>query len=219
MKEYLQSSPTIDFEAEEVADFTNNNMAKSSDPVKKAINFYYAVRDSIRYDPYSIDMSIDGLKASTTVHNQRGWCVAKAIVLAACCRATGIPARLGFADVRNHLSTERMRNLMKTDIFFWHGYTSIFLNNEWVKATPAFNIELCRKFRIQPLDFDGKNDSIYHPFDLDGNKHMEYIRYRGESAEVPIERMMETFMREYAPDLSLKEADFDADTEQETRGG
>jgi len=109
-----------------------------------------------------------------------------------------------------------MREQMKTDVFFWHGYTSIYLNGAWVKATPAFNIGLCEKFHFRPLDFDGKSDSIYHPFDLEGKKHMEYLAYRGEFADVPIDQIMETFHREYFLDPSWTKADFDRDVELET---
>lgn len=216
MQQYVQPTPAIDFENTAVVDFATKNSGDSTDPVKRAISLYYAVRDGIRYDPYSINLSVEGLRASTTLGTGRGWCVAKAILLAGCCRYFGIPARLGFADVRNHLTTARMRELMKTDIFFWHGYTSIYLDGAWVKATPAFNIELCERFRLKPLDFDGRSDSIYHPFDLEGKKHMEYLRYRGEYADVPIDLIIETFRREYAPDEhSLKDSDFDREVEME----
>ena len=113
--------------------------------------------------------------------------MSKAILLTAVYRSIGIPSRLGYADVRNHLSTERMRKAMKTDVFYWHGYSAIYLDGNWIKLTPAFNIELCRKFDIKPLDFDGYEDALFHPFDLQGNRHMEYLRYRGEFADVPID--------------------------------
>lgn len=217
MEQYLQPSPTIDFDNPVVADFASKSSGDSADPRNRAVSLYYAVRDSIRYDPYSMILSVEGLKASATLKVKRGWCVAKAILLAACCRSLGVPARLGFADVRNHLTTARLREVMKTDIFFWHGYTAIYLDGKWIKATPAFNIELCEKFRLRPLEFDGYNDSIYHPFDLDGKKHMEYLRYRGESADVPIDRIIDTFRREYTSDgSSLKEGDFDREVDIET---
>lgn len=218
MQQDIQPSPTVDSDNPAVARFARDNSGDSTDPREQAISIYYAVRDGIRYDPYTLDLSIDGLRASTTLRVGRGWCISKAILLAACCRSSGIPARLGFADIRNHLTTARMREAMKTDIFFWHGYTAIYLDGVWVKATPAFNVELCERFRIKPLDFDGRNDSIYHPFDLEGNKHMEYLRYRGEFTDVPLDEMIETFRREYTPDvLSWKKADFDREVEQETR--
>ena len=216
MRPYLQPSLAIDCDSGAVAAFAGRNTGNSADPRERAISLYYAVRDGIRYDPYTIDLSIEGIRASATLKNGRGWCVAKAILLAACCRATGIPARLGFADVRNHLTTQRMRDEMKTDVFFWHGYASMFLEGDWVKATPAFNIELCERFRLKPLDFDGRSDSIYHPVDLEGKKHMEYLAYRGEFADVPLGQIAETFRREYLKDSSWNQADFDREVEQET---
>lgn len=215
--EYTQSTATIDFDNQMVADYAQKNIEGVTDQKKQAIRLYYAVRDGIRYDPYTIDLSVQGLRASTTLKAGRGWCVAKAILLAACCRGAGIPARLGFADVRNHLTTKRMRDAMKTDVFFWHGYTSIYLGQKWVKATPAFNLELCERFKLRPLEFDGKNDSIYHPFDLAGNKHMEYLNFRGEQPDVPIDAIRETFEKEYSAATSQTDADFDRDVEKETR--
>lgn len=216
MMQYLQATPAVDKDNPAIVEFALNNSGTSPDPKDQAVSLYYAVRDGIRYDPYTLDLSIEGLRASTTLRSGRGWCVAKAILLAACCRSVDVPARLGFADVRNHLTTARMREVMKTDIFYWHGYTSIYLHGIWIKATPAFNIELCEKFRFKPLEFDGLTDSVYHPFDLEGNKHMEYLKHRGEFADVPLDQMMETFRREYTSDESWKEdADFDREVEQE----
>jgi transglutaminase-like putative cysteine protease len=220
MTPYCEASATVDSDNPAVIEFARRNIGSSLEPKAQAISLYYAVRDGIRYDPYALDLTINGLKASSTLSALRGWCVSKAILLAACCRVVNIPARIGFADVRNHLTTARMRALMKTDVFFWHGYTSIFLDGQWVKATPAFNIELCEKFRLRPLEFDGITDSIYHPFDLEGNMHMEYLRYRGEFADVPLNDMMDTFRREYQPDDSWKqEADFDREVEMEKPKG
>lgn len=217
MQKFLLSSPTINFHDPGVQEFITAHSGGTDDKVKQAVSLYYAVRDAIRYDPYSIDLTENGLCAGTTLKNGRGWCVAKAILLAACCRGLSIPARLGFADVRNHLSTERLRAQMGTDIFYWHGYTAIYLNNRWVKATPAFNIELCRKFNFHPLDFDGVQDSLYHPFDLSGNRHMEYVNDRGLFDDVPIDAIISTFRKVYIVDDSLKKADFDADVDAEIR--
>jgi len=116
------------------------------------------VRDGLRYDPYRADLSAHGMKASTALTKGFGWCVPKAVVLAAVARAAGIQARLGFADVRNHLSTVRLRATMPTDVFAWHGCTELWPDGTWRKATPAFNIELCDKFGLLPLDFNGVDD-------------------------------------------------------------
>jgi transglutaminase-like putative cysteine protease len=220
MEEYLRPTPFIDWDTREVHQFAQESAGSSSDPVDRAVKLYYAVRDGVRYDPYALDLTIEGMRASTTLGFRRGWCVTKAVLLAACLRSVGVPARLGYADIRNHLSTARMREAMKTDIFFWHGYTSVFLNGAWVKATPAFNVELCTKFRIRPLDFDGRSDSIYHPFDLEGKRHMEYLKYRGEFADVPLDRIIATFLEEYpVPEsYALEATDFEKDVDEETSG-
>src|SRR5690606_31207041 len=128
---------------------------------------YYIVRDRFLYDPYSVDLSDEGMRASTVIARGRGYCVTKAALMAAAARAAGIPARLGFADVRNHLATKRLLDMLGTDIFYYHGYVELWLDGKWVKATPAFNIELCDKFRVRPLEFDGRTDSIFHPYDAD----------------------------------------------------
>jgi transglutaminase-like putative cysteine protease len=219
MLPFLQPTTAVDSDHADIMSFTNRSAGDAADPVEQAVRLYYAVRDGIRYDPYKLDLTIEGLKASTTLRNGYGWCVAKAILLAACCRVKGIPARLGYADVRNHLSTARMRETMKTDVFFWHGYTSIYLDGAWHKATPAFNIELCEKFRIRPLDFDGRSDSVYHPFDLAGNRHMEYLRNRGEFADVPLDQILATFRKEYLAESNILDgSDFDQDVDEETSG-
>lgn len=216
MRRYLQPTAIIDSEHEAVVEFTKAHAGDVVDPREKAIRLYYAVRDTIRYDPYSIDLSVDGLSASTTLRNGRGWCVPKAILFTSCCRAAGIPARIGFADVRNHLSTERMRKIMKTDLFCWHGYVSMLLDGNWIKATPAFNIELTERFRLRALDFDGHSDALYHPFDCAGNRHMEYVHERGEFVDVPLAEITETFARQYSALLDSNGADFERDVERET---
>jgi transglutaminase-like putative cysteine protease len=183
---------------------------------EKAVSLYYAVRDGFRYDPYRVDLTPAGMRASAVLALGHGWCVTKAALLAAACRALGIPARLGFADVRNHLSTQRMRETMKTDVFTWHGYTDIWLDGAWRKATPAFNVQLCDRFGLLPLDFDGATDSIYHPFDRAGNRHMEYLQQRGTWDDVPLAEMRANFEEVY-PDwnIGLSGEDFQADVEKE----
>jgi transglutaminase-like putative cysteine protease len=218
MLDALTPTPTIDSDHPTVASFASAHANESEDPRKRAVQLYYAVRDGIRYDPYSLTMTVAGLRASATIEAGRGWCVPKAVLLAACCRALGIPARLGFADVRNHLSTERLRKFMNTEVFYWHGYTAIQLGGKWVKATPAFNIELCDKFRIRPLEFDGTEDSIYHPFDLEGRKHMEYIRFHDEYDDLPLDELMATYARHYPSSmLDAPPGDFKRDVDEETR--
>lgn len=216
----LAVSPTLNWDDADVFAYSKKIVEGIEGDLNQAVALYYAVRDDIRYDPYSFDVNPASFAASVTLQMGVGWCVPKAILLAACCRACGIAARLGFADVKNHLSTARMRETMKTDVFHWHGYTSIFLQGRWVKATPAFNIELCEKFGLKPLEFDGLQDSIYHEFDQSGNRHMEYLVERGEFDDVPFEEMMSVFSKAYGSVMNVSELhdhNFDDDVNLEVK--
>lgn len=215
----LAPTAVVDSDHPAVVAFAEGVCAGIGAPRARAVALYYAVRDGLRYDPYGARIDPVSLRASTTLAAGHGWCVNKAVLLAAALRAMSIPAALGYADVRNHLSTARMRETMQTDVFYWHGYTAVGLDGRWIKATPAFNVELCRKFRLRPLEFDGHTDSIYHPFDLDGRQHMEYLAYRGEFADVPVVAMAADFRLHYPHiETMLGDGDFAADVEAEVAG-
>ncbi|WP_419176280.1 transglutaminase-like domain-containing protein [Desulfosediminicola sp.] len=213
---YLACTPSIDCDHPAVREYANRNTVAGTSVVEMAVSLYYAVRDDFRYNPYKVDLTLEEIRASATLSKGYGWCVSKAVLLAACCRAKNIPARLGFGDVRNHLSTERLRRLMKTDVFYWHGFTDMYLEGVWVKATPAFNLQLCEKFGFPPLEFNGREDSVFHPFDNKGNRHMEYLHDRGRYHDLPLTEIRRTFAEHYSDIEQGKDADFDADVSRET---
>ena len=216
----LHATTMVDSDHPAVVAFAREH-ARGADARERAVSLYYAVRDGFRYDPYRIDLSPAGMRASAVIALGYGWCVPKAALLAAACRVLGIPARVGYADVRNHLGTERLRQALQTDLFYWHGYTDILLEGQWIKATPAFNIELTERFGLLPLEWDGRADSIYHPFDKSGNRHMEYVHQRGSFDDMPLAQIVADFHRYYPrlvrQDATLEGADFAADVERETR--
>ncbi|PZO10299.1 MAG: transglutaminase family protein [Burkholderiales bacterium] len=192
----LNATTTINSHHPDIVVFANIH-AQGSSAREQAVSLYLAVRDQVRYDPYRIDLSEHGMTASTVLAQGFGWCVSKAVLLAAVARAAGIPARLGFADVKNHLSTEKLRQTMQTDVFVWHGYTELWIDGAWRKATPAFNIELCDKFGLLPLEFDGVHDSLYHAFDRAGRQHMEYVNERGVFEDLPLDQIRTVFAEVY----------------------
>ncbi|CAG1019840.1 hypothetical protein BURC_04758 [Burkholderiaceae bacterium] len=213
----LAPTALIDSDHPAVAAFAERH-ALGADDRERAVSLYRAVRDQFRYDPYRIDLSPDGMRASRVIEQGFGWCVPKAALMAAAARAAGIPARVGYADVRNHLSTERMRRAMQTDLFIWHGFAELWLDGGWIKATPAFNNDLCERFGLLPLEWDGRSDSLYHPFDCEGRRHMEYVSERGSFDDMPLERIVNDFARTYPAweGLAAAGVSFDADVRQET---
>ena len=193
----LQATPFIDVDSDTVRAFTERHAGSGSD-TERAIRLYYAVRDGVRYDMNAFGIEPERFVASECLQSSSAFCVPKAIALAAVARAAGIPARVGFADVKNHLTSPRIAALMDTDLFLWHAYTALFLNGKWIKATPAFDIELCNKHGVQPLEFDGREDSIFHEFDTAGRRHMEYVNFHGEFDDMPLE-VFAAEMRKYYP--------------------
>ncbi len=163
----------------------------------KAIRLYEWVRDRISYDPYSISIDPRDYLASRIAGFASTFCVPKAILLAACLRHVGIPAAVGFADVRNHLNTPRLRGLMKSDLFVYHAYVALWLNGRQLKVTPAFDGEMCAKHNVRPLTFDGYTDALLHEFDAGGRRHMEYVRDHGIYADPPIEEILSAFVEAY----------------------
>jgi transglutaminase-like putative cysteine protease len=158
--------------------------------LEKVISLYNAVRDGVHYEVYGADLSREGLRASTVLRRGSGMCIHKSVLYASALRAIGVPSRLVFTDVRNHLASPRLTALIGGDVFRYHCLVSVRLNGKWVRATPVFNRLLCKLYRIAPLEFDGTRDSLHHPFDLKGRRHMEFVHQHGEFADLPYEELL-----------------------------
>ncbi len=217
---FLQSAEFVDSDAPIIQEYAREVVGALERDIDKAVALYYRIRDDINYTPYQDYGDPETFRASNVLRNGYGFCVSKAALLAACCRVTGIPSRLGFADVRNHLSTPRLRQMNGGDLFRWHAFSEIFLGGVWVKATPAFNLKLCTRFRVKPLEFNGREDSIFHAFDADQRQHMEYVRERGSFADVPFDAIVATY-RQYCPGLlgDNSGGDFGADAQSNQQTG
>ncbi len=195
---YLEPTSIIDSHHPRVAAFAREvTSGLSGTPTEQAVRLYYAVRDGIRYTPYYPFYRPEHYRASVVLEAGRGYCVPKAALLCALGRACGIPTRIGFAHVRNHLSTRQLRDYMGTDLFVFHGYNEFLLEGRWVKATPAFNAELCRRHRVAPLEFDGREDSLFQPYNQDRQRFMEYVEDLGTFADVPVERIVRGWEEAY----------------------
>ena len=195
---YLAPTAVIDSDNPIVVGYAERALKGAADTgVSKAVRLYYAVRDGIWYDPYLPFYRPEHYRAGKIIELGRAFCIGKAALLCALARACNIPARLGFADVRNHLATRQFIDFLGSDIFVFHGYTEFFLDGRWVKATPAFNMELCRKHGVRPLEFNGIDDSIFHPYSEDNRRFMEYLRDHGTFADVPVDRILTAMQQTY----------------------
>lgn len=194
---YLQSTYFIDWDSPSIIEFVKEQTSEIEDPADKVIHLYYWVRDQIRYDFDHVTLQKFEFIASRTLKKESAFCIPKAVLLAALARAVGVPSRLGFADVRNHLATEKLLKKIRNDLFVFHGYTELFLYGKWVKATPAFNSALCEKFNVNPLEFNGREDSIFHEYNHEQKKYMEYVKDYGNFPDLPYEQMLHAFKEAY----------------------
>ncbi|MCS7281578.1 MAG: transglutaminase-like domain-containing protein [Desulfobacterota bacterium] len=194
---YLKPTEIIDSNNPLIVETSQKIKGNLKDPVEIAKKLFLYVRDTIIYDPYTPFFLPEHYKASIVLKRKRGFCIPKASLLCALSRASNIPTRVGFATVRNHLATPQLIEFLGSDLFPYHAYVEFYLNGIWVKATPAFNKELCEKFRVPPLEFDGRNDAIFQPYNLEQKKFMEYVEFLGVYSDIPVERIVEGFKKAY----------------------
>jgi transglutaminase-like putative cysteine protease len=206
LKELIKPTYFFDYDTLEFQEYFDKYYNFQKTPFENLIDFYYIVRDSILYNPYNFKIKKSEYKASNIIKFKKTYCIPKAILYSTIARKLGFPSKIGFADVKNHLSSKRFIEYLGSDVFAFHGYSEIYIfkdnpnNGKWVKATPAFDKYLCEKYNVPPLNFDGENDSIFHPFDNQGKKFMEYINERGSFSDFPYEYIMKG-LQEYYPHL------------------
>jgi len=198
-KKYLTSTGIIDSDHEHLIDYAMKVTRGVRDPVEQAVRLYYAVRDDVAYE-FIFAHASRYYRASNVLKRRRGFCISKATLLCALARTCGIPSRVCFANVKNHLATEKTISYVGSDLFVFHGITEIFLDGKWVKATPAFDSEFCKKFNVPPLEFNGREDSIFQPYNRAGNQFMEYVIYHGSYADVPVEEILAAWVEFYGED-------------------
>ena len=194
---YLAPTEIIDSTHPKIRDYARKVVGAGGAPVERAVRLYLAVRDEIRYDPYTPFHRPEHYRASLVLQRGRSFCVPKVSLLCALGRACGIPARVGFATVKNHLATKQLIDFLGSNIFVYHGFVEFHLEGKWVKATPAFNRELCDKHKVEPLEFNGREDSLFHPFNQDSQKYMEYVKYHGTYSDIPVDTIVAAWNEEY----------------------
>lgn len=195
--QYLKNTHFINSDAPEVIDYAHAIVDQQRSLKEQAIQLFYHIRDAFRYNPYHISTK---MRATDILDREEAHCVDKACVLAACGRALGIPSRMGFGSVRNHIGTSRLEEILGTNVLAFHGYTEFFLEGKWVKATPAFNKGLCDKLNVEALDFDGENDCLFQQYDKQDGQFMEYINDYGQFDDIPFDLFVRT-MKEHYPHL------------------
>ena len=197
---YLESTRFFDWKTESVRQFAEATAKGEKTDLGRAVKLFYAVRDGWRYDPFSMRTTPESYIASNVLRAKGVYCIPKAILLVAAARAVGIQTGIGTSDVVNHLTTEKLKErLGGLTYFMHHGYAVMYLEGQWVKAAPAFNIELCTRFGVRPTEFDGRSDALFQEFDTSDRRHMEYVKNHGVWSEFPFDKVIADFRGFYPP--------------------
>ncbi|MFX1322729.1 MAG: transglutaminase-like domain-containing protein [Promethearchaeota archaeon] len=196
---YLQPSEFFDFNKKSVMNKAIEITNDLNSQKEKAIALFYWVRDEIKYN---MALFVPKVKnyfiASKTIRRQEGFCVSKSILLSTLARAVGIPARIHLCDLINHLVSQKIIDFMGHNIMYYHGYSEFYLDNKWVKLTPSFDKQTAIKGRFLPMvEFDGENDAVFPPYDVNGNKFGEYVRDRGVHTDLPLDDIDKLFQEKY----------------------
>ncbi len=195
MKRYLNCTEIIDCDTKVIKDQAYELTEGLQTDREKAIALYYFVRDKIKHNAYASLYDLERYKASQILQAGNGVCQQKAILLVALARVVGIPARLGFIDVRDHLLSDTFREMIGgIDILPFHGYAELCIDGRWIHASPAYDIEICRRKRFVPVEFDGVNDSKDSPYDLDGKPHIEHLKYHGPYDDFPWDEILKYYV-------------------------
>jgi len=169
------------------------------DDIGKAVKLFYFVRDQIKYTVKDARKSYKkaNWKSSLTLKKGFGFCIPKSILLASLARSVGIPSRLHFVDIVNHMTSERLRKDMGSNLFVFHGFVELFLGGRWVEANCAFDKELCEKKNFPAVNFDGKRDGLFASTNKDGKPFVDYIKDRGVYNDAPHQEIMQVWVEEY----------------------
>lgn len=187
MSIYLEPTYIIDSDHEAVVAKAEEIAAgcMTDSEIEKAQKLFLFARDGVPFSRFVKVGTKEDFKASTTLVRKKGYCAQKAVVLAALARAAGIPARVGLADIRNHAVAPQMLKLLKTNIFKVHVYVEMLLEDEWRRATPAFDTRTCTRVGWPIVQFDGRVDGMLAPELADGKRFIEYIKWFGTYPDLP----------------------------------
>ncbi|MDY7037726.1 MAG: transglutaminase family protein [Thermodesulfobacteriota bacterium] len=203
-EQYLRSTYSIDCEDKEIRKKVVELTGDENSKVARAKRLFYFVRDEIKYNPYLFTDVPDAYRASKVLEVGEGFCIQKAVLLAALARTAGIPSRLRFADIRNNILPDIFAELDLNTSLIHHGYDELYIEGKWIKATPAFDLWMCEANHIIPVEFDGIHNGTFHSHNRDGQLHIEYIQDHGHYDDLPFDKMMEANLRVYGADYLEK---------------
>ena len=197
MEQYLQETEFFDISSDYVQETLEKLELNGLSEKETAIKLFYHVRDSIGYSIKPVNLEKYTYTASLVLQQKKSFCIPKAIALGTLARAAGIPSRIHFVDFINHRLSDDLEKMWGTKVMAAHCYTELYIENKWVKATPALDKAICDRHNFKTVEFDGENDALLHSLDRDGNPHAEYVKDRGTQPDMSLRLVASVFKEVY----------------------
>jgi transglutaminase-like putative cysteine protease len=178
--------------------------AESAPEAERARRVFDFARDKIWFSPWEPSREDDSVTASTVLRTRKGFCAHKGVALTALARAAGIPARVGMLDMRNHQAAERLKQMLRTNVFIGGAFTDMYVNGRWTRFTPVFNVELCQKLGWPVVRWNGVGDAMWPPVLADGRPYIEVLTVHGVFEDWPHD-LFKKLVSEFYSSESLKE--------------
>ncbi len=153
---------------------------------EKVRRIFRFVRDEIPYNFAPAVSNRSHFRASHTLELGTGFCMQKAALFAALCRASGIPARIGFQHIRDYMIAGGFLRLMGTNELSPHGMNAVYLNGRWVMADCTLDSGLANRKRYRLVDFDGARHALLPKTTRTGKPHFDILKQYGFYNDTPL---------------------------------
>jgi len=161
----------IDSDAPNIQEKAAQLTARLSDPRDKARRLFDYVRDEIRYNFAPAVHERRDFRASHVLQLGHGFCMQKAALFAALCRASDIPARIGFQNLVDYKIVGPFLELMGNNVLSPHGINAIYLEGRWIQVDCTLDSGLVNRKNYRLVEFDGHHDALLPETDRAGNPH------------------------------------------------
>jgi len=197
---YLTATETIDSDSEALVRTAAALVQGCATDAERATKLFYFVRDSIPYNVYMISVFKEDFVASTVLDRGKGYCVQKAVLLAALGRASRIPSRLVFASIRNDRAPAQIVERLGTNVFPRHGYNQFFIDGRWISAAATFDRQMCERHGLATVEFDGVHDAHLPEVDVEGRPYITYVEKLGTYADLPLDWIVGVISKTWGAD-------------------
>jgi transglutaminase-like putative cysteine protease len=201
-RRYLEPTRLIDSTHAAVIEQARRLTAGCMSDRERLERIYYFVRDM----PYDIlaafrDLAAGRGRASDVLQAGHAFCMGKASSFVALCRASGIPARIGFQQLHcpdKPFMSEEVRRLWGDRTLPWHSLGEARLGGKWLKLDATIDAPTAAaKGRPYTQEFDGEHDipTVEGPILEDLESHADYPREVADWYEAMAREVMRAMER------------------------